>query len=727
VTSGVETKDDQFSSSEIQRKVDVSRAAVKLATVLAIGWFLLGLYFRAPIFIGAALFAVVGFTLAIFLHSRAKHTLARCTWLISGVLAMYAGSYSVHPDGNLRLMFIAWLGMPFLMFSWQYEKRLLITFAALPVLMWLLSWLTVYFHISIYEVEADAAQYLALYSALVSFTLMAFELGYFATSTAKYEQYLKDTLNQAESANRAKSEFLANMSHELRTPMSGILGMSNLALQTTLDSKQRNYIEKVNYSADNLLGILNDILDFSKIESGMLDIEMANFRLEDVMDNIDNLVGFKAEEKSIKLDFSIVPEVPTALIGDSLRLSQILINLSNNAIKFSESGSTIRITVSVEEQSDNEVMLQFSVHDTGIGMTAEQQKKLFQSFSQADTSTTRKYGGTGLGLAISKKLTEMMDGQIWVESKKDVGSTFYFKVRLKKQQGKPSLRRNISDRHNIDNYEFVENVSKVQGAKLLLVEDHPINQELILELLTSRGLTIEIANNGQEALEKLAIQVFDGVLMDCQMPVMDGFTATRKIREELQLKDLPIIAVTANAMSGDKERVLAAGMNDHIAKPINMYEMFRVMAKWISAELVDATQAESTTEEPVVKASSAVSEPLPDLPGIDTSTALKNMGGKLTFYRKFLIKFYTHYHDFEKMFRIAQADKKDLKAATRLAHSLKGLAGTVGASLLQKSAEHLEKACDTEGDNIEELLAAVITELKQVMLGLEALKRNNSD
>lgn len=525
------------------------------------------------------------------------------------------------------------------------------------------------------------------------------------------EHKMEQAMASAQAATESKSNFLANMSHEIRTPMNAIIGMTHLAMQEDLTPKQINYIEKAHNSAEGLLGILNDILDFSKIESGMLDIESIDFRLEDVIDNFQNLTNFRAKEKKLKLSISVDSEIPTALNGDPLRLGQILVNLGGNAIKFTSIGE-VNITITSKDETADDVLLLFSVQDTGIGMTEEQHGKLFKSFSQADTSTTRRFGGTGLGLAISKKLCKIMGGEIWVESEYGVGSTFYFTARFKKQKGLPSSR--LSD-SSADNEVTNKSIKSLFGTRILIVEDNEINQELVIELLVSNGIQAEAVYNGRDALTSLASKDFDGVLMDCQMPVMDGYTASRKLREQERFKDLPIIALTANVMEGDKKKALDAGMNDHIAKPINIDQMFNTMAKWIKP--VEIKHGDLPRDEQIIPENPHTR--LPDLPGIDITIGLRSTMNKEDLYRRLLLKFYHNQKNFEQEFNDSMP--ADMESAARIAHTLKGLAGSLGMTELYNSAQILESSCDERADNINIVLMDVVAKLKVVLEGLRSL------
>ncbi len=664
-------------------------------------------------------------------------------------------------------------------------------------------------------------------------------------------QQLNKALIEAQAANRTKSSFLANMSHEIRTPLNVVIGMTQLALDTPLTVKQHDYMEKVDTSAKSLLRIIDDILDFSKIEAGMLNLESAEFDLEKVLENISHMMSIKAEQKGLELIFSVESDVPTQLKGDSLRLSQVLLNLTNNAIKFTNEGF-ILVKITKEYEEGDRVRLHFSIKDTGIGIVREELSDLFNPFTQADVSTTRKFGGTGLGLSISKSIVELMGGTMTVQSEHGKGSTFGLNAVFEKHEGIRGERvilpvelkgmhvlvvddnnvaretlskslesmsidvfavasgeeaiaeldgavkggrpfeitfldwkmpgidgietakrikdmKNISETHSVimvtaySKGEIIEqarevgiksylikpvsqsklfdtimevlgkqyvqrggqkeagkklsvDVSQVKGARLLLVEDNELNQEVAQELLESAGFNVTIAQNGLAAVEMISAE-FDLVLMDIQMPEMDGYEATKTIRNNPLFRELPIIAMTANVMQTDLDKCLEAGMNDHVSKPINSSELFNTINKWaVAREVPGSSVAVAPTSTINIE-----QDPVPELSGIDVERGLARVGGNTKVYKSLLAKFYIRYADKMDVIKDLIHNRRR-EEARREAHTLKGLSGNLGATELYNSVADLEGALKRENyEEITELLEPCCAALAKTLKILSPL------
>ena len=685
------------------------------------------------------------------------------------------------------------------------------------------------------------------------------------TELTKIQTALSEAKVAAEDATKAKAEFLANMSHEIRTPMNAVIGLAHLCLKTDLSSKQRDYVAKIHNAGTSLLSIINDILDFSKIEAGKLDVENVAFEVDSLMNNISTMVAQKIHDKGLELLFAISSEIPPALLGDPLRLGQVLINLLGNAVKFTETGE-IRVVGELLEGTGEKVKLRFSVRDTGIGMTKEQANRLFQAFSQADTSTSRKYGGTGLGLAISKRLVELMGGSIWVDSEPGAGSTFSFtgwfglseasarkivptrlgslKVlvvddnaaarevleeqlrtigaeiqqvasgaeaiiavkdadtdrpfdvllvdwRMPGLDGVETARRIRADsslksvpaiiivtafgreevrseaeRVGVNGFlikpvsqstlvdalveifapEHMAAVRKaaeataydLNGLRVLLAEDNAINQQIAVELLEGVGATVDVANNGREAVDKLLAAGgdirYDLVLMDLQMPEMDGYQATARIRAEPRLVDIPIIAMTAHAMAEERDRCLAAGMRAHITKPIDPELLYRTLTQFYRPDHAAAVPARPVNGSPPSNAPleidgldakiPAVTQRKPDvadtpapvdmpsLEGLNVQDGLGRVAGN----RKLYLKLLRQFVDQQRLAptEIAEAlARPDMSVAERLAHTVKGVAGSLGMGAVQQVAATLEKAIAAKTDSA--ALAPLVEDFSMVL------------
>ena len=501
------------------------------------------------------------------------------------------------------------------------------------------------------------------------------------------EDELRSSKTAADQANISKSLFLSNMSHEIRTPLNAIIGFSALMLKSILPPNEHDYIQKINSAGETLLNIINNILDFSKIEAGQLAIEETPFMLDTTLANMIHMVQLKATDKGLNLLVRSSPDVVSCLIGDPLRLGQIVVNLLSNAVKFTERGEVI-LETSLLKQEDGRQQLKFSIRDTGIGIPAEQINKLFEPFTQADESTTRRFGGTGLGLSISKQLVELMGGEIWCESTPGLGSTFsftaWFSLCQESDLAQCISHCNLSNEDTRQSYDF-------STYHILLVEDNEVNQQLALELLKDTGAAMTVASNGAEAVELVTVgsSAFNLVLMDILMPVMDGYEATWLIRSDGRFDTLPIIAMTAHAMLEEQQKILKSGMDAHISKPIDVRTLLRVMRLFLGEPTVDMLSPDAPAK------SDSVTAEIPVIAGLDVTGALDRLDGNEKLYCWLLRSFVENKAAAMKII-VEALQSGDTGLAERTAHTLKSSAGTIGAVELESLALRLEYAIERE-------------------------------